>query len=101
MFIYLITDGLFIPFYEWVASVFEFNVLYGALLYVAVVVVCLLTGHAVIRLSECILSKINTHKFEDCSIFLSLTLSFVETRIIQGSRPLSWRFGGFGFFLTL
>lgn len=43
---------------------------YGVLLYVAVVVVCLLTGHAVIRLSECILSKINTHKFEDCSIFV-------------------------------
>lgn len=70
VFIYLITDGLFIPFYEWVASVFEVNVLYGVLLYVAVVVVCLLTGHAVIRLSEWILSKINTHKFEDCSIFV-------------------------------
>ena len=70
LFIYLITDGLFIPFYEWVASVFEVNVLYGVLLYVAVVVVCLLTGYAVIRLSECILSKINTHKFEDYSIFV-------------------------------
>ena len=35
------------------------------------------------------------------AIFPSLTLSFVETRIIQGSRPLSWRFGAFGFFLTL
>lgn len=43
---------------------------YGVLLYVAVVVVCLLTGYAVIRLSECILSKINTHKFEDYSIFV-------------------------------
>lgn len=70
LFIYLITDGLFIPFYEWVASVFEVNVLYGVLLYVAVVVVCLLTGHAVIRLSEWILGKVNTHKFEDCSIFV-------------------------------
>lgn len=70
LFIYLITDGLFIPFYEWVASVFEVNVLSGVLLYVAVVVVCLLTGHAVIRLSEWILGKINIHKFEDYSIFV-------------------------------
>lgn len=65
LFIYLITDGLFVPFYEWVTSVLKDDMLLGVLLVIAIPVVCLLIGHLVIKFVDFLQSKINIQKMEE------------------------------------
>lgn len=65
LFIYLITDGLFVPFYEWVTSVLKDDMLLGVLLVIAIPVVCLLIGHLVIKFVDFLQSKINIQKKEE------------------------------------
>lgn len=65
LFIYLITDGLFVPFYEWVTSVLKDDMLLGMLLVIAIPIVCLLIGHIIIKSVDFLQSKINIQKIEE------------------------------------
>lgn len=65
LFIYLITDGLFVPFYEWVTSVLESNLLLGVLLFISIPITCLIIGHVLIKFVDFLESKINIHKIEE------------------------------------
>lgn len=65
LFIYLITDGLFVPFYKWIVSVLHSDMILGVLLYVTIPIVCLLIGHTLIKLVDVLVSKINIKKIEE------------------------------------
>lgn len=65
LFIYLVTDGLFVPFYEWFVTVIDYNICLGVLLYVLTIVGSLLIGHVVIRFVDKVLNNVNIQKIED------------------------------------
>lgn len=65
LFIYLVTDGLFVPFYEWLVTVIDYNICLGILVYVLTIVGSLLIGHVVIRFVDKVLDNVNIQKIED------------------------------------
>ena len=64
LFIYLLTDGLYEPFYEWIVQVLEKDIVFGVLLFVIILVACLLIGHMVIKLVNYFISKIDIRNIE-------------------------------------
>ena len=65
LFIYLITEGLSVPFYEWLVTVIDYNICLGILVYVLTFVGSLLIGHVVIRFVDKVLDNVNIQKIED------------------------------------
>lgn len=64
LFIYLLTDGLYEPFYKWIVQVLEKDFVIGVLLYMIILVACLLVGHVVIILVNYFLNKIEIRNIE-------------------------------------
>lgn len=64
-FIYLVTDGLFVPFYGWLVTVIDYNICLGILVYVLTIVGSLLIEHVVIKFVDKVLDNVNIQKIED------------------------------------
>jgi hypothetical protein len=65
LFIYLVTEGLSVRFYEWLVTVIDYNICLGILVYVLTIVGSLLIGHVVIRFVDKVLDNVNIQKIED------------------------------------
>ena len=65
LFIYLVTDGLFVPFYGWLVTVIDYNICLGILVYVLTIVGSLLIGHDVIKFVDKVLDNVNIQKIEN------------------------------------
>lgn len=65
LFIYLVTDGLFVPFYGWLVTVIDYNICLGILVYVLTIVGSLLIEHVVIKFVDKVLDNVNIQKIED------------------------------------
>lgn len=64
-FIYLVTDGLFVPFYGWLVTVIDYNICLEILVYVLTIVGSLLIEHVVIKFVDKVLDNVNIQKIED------------------------------------
>lgn len=61
LFIYLVTDGLFQPFYSWMARQFNENIFLGVFYFVLVVIACLLFGHIIMAGVDIIVNKCSNY----------------------------------------
>lgn len=61
LFIYLITDGLFQPFYVWMAKQFNESIVLGVFYFILVVITCLLYGHIVITSVDLLVNRCFKH----------------------------------------
>lgn len=57
LFIYLVTDGLFQPFYFWMVKQFNENIFLGVFYFVLVVIACLVFGHITISSVDIVMNK--------------------------------------------
>ena len=59
LFIYLITDGIQEPFYQWLVSIANGQLLTGCIYIVFTITICLILGHLIMILAEKIVTTIS------------------------------------------
>lgn len=63
LFIYLITDGIYVPLYKWLAGFFCENIFKGVGFALVVIISCMILGKMIICLSEMLVNKIENREY--------------------------------------
>lgn len=64
LFIYLVTDGLFVPFYKWIVQQLNTNYLMGTGIFVLIIAVCLFAGCVVMNVTDKALANCRIQKLD-------------------------------------
>lgn len=66
LFIYLLTDGLYVPLYKWIVDIYANSFYWGAILSLCIIFLCLAVGHVIAYIVEHIILRFPIGKNELC-----------------------------------